>query len=103
MSDRTIGQQASHTVNAALPLLPVLLVIAVCGVLLQPFTSVAQDDAERAVDWPLELDADVAKVVIYQLQPLPVVTAPVDGGHPAPRAACRAGAWPTPAVKAQPM
>ncbi len=35
-------------------------------------------------------------------QTLLIVVAPTASGNPAPRAACRAGAWPCPAGKTQP-
>ncbi len=47
--------------------------------------------------------AAVITARIAEPQTLPTVTAPVDGGQPAPSVAWRAGAWPTPAVSTQPM
>src|ERR1700722_16170525 len=40
---------------------------------------------------------------IPEPQTLLMVVAPVASGNPAPRAACRAGAWPCPAGNTQPM
>jgi len=47
--------------------------------------------------------AAVITARIAQPQTLPTVTAPVESGQPAARAACRAGACPTPAVSTLPM
>ena len=46
-----------------------------------------------------------ASMVAFMPEPqtLLTVVAPVASGNPAPRAACRAGAWPCPAGNTQPM
>ena len=46
-----------------------------------------------------------ASIVAFMPEPqtLLMVVAPVASGSPAPRAACRAGAWPCPAGSTQPM
>ena len=46
-----------------------------------------------------------AMMVVMTLDPqtLFTVVAPTEGGMPAPIEACRAGAWPRPALSTQPM
>src|SRR3984885_3318942 len=61
-----------------------------------PDTTISADPA-RMMSW--------ASIVAFIPEPqtLLIVVAPVASGNPAPRAACRAGAWPCPAGSTQPM